>query len=218
MTIDAGEMTKTQAAYSSIRRDIEAGVFAPGARLRLRTLQTRLGFSPTPIREALRMLQSDGIVTNHPHQGMTVTSHEPEELEEVYRLRELVEPLAAEYAARRRTEKDVERLTGLHEGMLRAVDEAQDSLAADLNAQFHAAVVEAAGSRLVDDVYARLGVVLPLTGLWLSSRAHLSNREHKKILTAIAKGDPDAAADAMRRHVDRGHRQATERFGAKASS
>lgn len=217
MTIDAGEMTKTQAAYSSIRRDIEAGVFAPGARLRVRTLQARLGFSPTPIREALRMLQSDGIVTNHPHQGMTVTSHEPEELEEVYRLRELIEPLAAEYAARRRADRHIERLTGLHEGMLQAVEEEQDSLAADLNAQFHAAIVEAAGSRLVEDLYARLGVVLPLTGLWLRSRAHLSNREHKKILTAIAKGDADAAADAMRQHVDRGHRQATKRFGARAS-
>lgn len=218
MTIDAGELTKTQAAYASIRRDIEAGVFAPGARLRVRTLQSRLGFSPTPIREALRMLQSDGIVTNHPHQGMTVTSHEPEEIEEVYRLRELIEPLAAEFAARRRTDRDVEVLTDLHERIVQAVQEGQDSMAAELNARFHSAIVEAATSRLVDDMYSRLGVVLPLTGLWLASRAHLSNREHRKILAAIAKGDADAAAAAMRQHVDRGHRQAAERFGSKTGS
>lgn len=216
MTIDAGEMTKTQAAYSSIRRDIEAGVFPPGARLRVRELQTRLGFSPTPIREALRMLQSDGIVTNSPHQGMTVTSHEPEELEEVYRLREVIEPLAAEFAARRRTDEQIAHLISVHEGLGRAIDEGKDSLAAELNAQFHAAIVEASGSRLVDDMYSRLGVVLPLTGLWLRSRADLSYSEHETILKAIREGDSDAAAEAMRRHVDRGHRQATKRFGGKA--
>lgn len=218
MTIDAGEMTKMQAAYASIRRDIESGFFPPGARLRVRTLQDRLGFSPTPIREALRMLQSDGVVTNHPHQGMTVASHEPEELEEVYRLREVIEPLAAEYAARRRTDEQVRQLASLHEGIVNAVRDGQDSLAAELNARFHSAIVEASGSRLVEDMYGRLGVVLPLIGLWLSSRATLSIREHEKILSAITKGDAEAAAAAARQHVDHGHRAAAKRFGAKGGA
>lgn len=215
MANDAQEMTKTHAAYSSIRRDIEAGVFLPGAHLRVRALQTQLGYSPTPIREALRMLQADGLVTDTPHQGMTVTSHEPEELDEVYRLREVIEPLAAEFAARRRTDQHVADLTSIYDALVEAAHEGQESAAAELNARFHATIVQASGSRLVEDMYSRLSVVLPLTGLWLNSRATLSNREHKKILRAIAAGDAEAASAAMRQHVDRGHRQATERFSPR---
>lgn len=216
MTSDAVGTTKTQAAYTSIRRDIEFGVHPPGSRLRVSALQTTLGISPTPIREALRMLQSDGLVTNHPHQGMTVTSHEPEQIEEVYALRELLEPLAAEFAARNRTEADVALLTELHEGVEAAVAEGNDSLAAELNAQWHAAVITAAHSRLIEDFNSRLRVVLPLTGLWLGTRAALSIREHRKVVAAIAAGEPEAASAAMRHHVDRGHRQATKRFAARA--
>jgi DNA-binding GntR family transcriptional regulator len=215
VTTDAVGMTKTQAAYSSIRRDIESGEFPPGARLRVSALQAKLGISPTPIREALRMLQSDGVVTNLPHQGMAVTAYEPDDVEEVYRLRELLEPLAAEFAARNRTEEEVARLTELHEGIAAAVRDGDDSLAAELNAQWHAAIVEASHSRLVEDFSMRLRVVLPLTGLWLGSHATLSVREHRKVVAAIAKGDGEAAGAAMRSHVDRGHRQAAKRFATK---
>jgi DNA-binding GntR family transcriptional regulator len=146
---------------------------------------------------------------------MAVTAYEPDDVEEVYRLRELLEPLAAEFAARNRTEEEVARLTELHEGIAAAVRDGDDSLAAELNAQWHAAIVEASHSRLVEDFSMRLRVVLPLTGLWLGSHATLSVREHRKVVAAIAKGDGEAAGAAMRSHVDRGHRQAAKRFATK---
>jgi len=164
------------------------------------------------------MLQSDGIITNQPHHGMTVTSHEPKEIEEVYRLRELVEPLAAEYAARNCTQGDVERLTTLHAEIVKAVRDDRDSIAAELNAQFHAAIIEMSSSRLIADVYSRLRIVLPLEALWLNSRSGLTVREHKKVVAAIAKGDPEAAATAMLAHVARGHRQAAKRFATNVDA
>lgn len=218
MTSRAVGLTKTQAAYASIRHDIEVGEFLPATRLRINALQTRLGISPTPVREALRMLQADGFVTNHPHQGMTVTSHDPEDVEEVYQLREILEPLAAQLAARNRTEDVAKRLTELHEATTQAVHDGHDTLAAELNSELHSAIAEASGSYLLADFCARLRIILPMTGLWLTSRANLSILEHETIVTAIAKGDAAAAAAAMRYHIDRGHHQAVKRFSVKAKT
>lgn len=207
-------LTKTQAAYASIRADIESGASRPGQRLRLSALQAQLEISPTPIREALRMLQADGLITNLPHQGMTVTSYAPEEVEEVYALREAIEPLAASYAALRSTPKSTERMTSLHEQMVAAVRSGDHAKAGELGGEWHEAVAEASGARLVDDFFRRLRVVLPLKTMWLASRAGLSIHEHGEINEAIAAGDAAGASAAMSRHLDRGRQQATSRFGA----
>ncbi len=204
--------TKTQAAYSAIRADIEAGVFAPGMRLLVGVLQERLGVSPTPVREALRMLQADGLVTNLPHQGMTVTTYAASDVEEVYRLREVVEPIASELVAQKTDPEVIAALQSLHESFKQAVNENRQTEANDLNAQWHRLLIESSGSRLVEEFCNRLSVVLPLKGLWLSSRAQDSVNEHQKVLDAIIAGDPEAARDAMHQHLCRGHRQTADRF------
>lgn len=209
--------TKTQAAYSAIRVDIETGVFPPGTRLLVGVLQERLGVSPTPVREALRMLQADGLVTNLPHQGMTVTTYAASDVEEVYRLREVVEPLASELVAEKSDPDVIAALQRMHESFTQAVNEDRQTEANELNAQWHKFIIESSGSRLIEEFCNRLGVVLPLRGLWLSVRAQDSINEHQKVLDAILAGDPEAARDAMHRHLCRGHQQTADRFATDGS-
>lgn len=206
-------ITKTQAAYSAIRASIESGFYPPGTRLRLKDLQEQLSFSITPIREALRMLQSDGVVTSSPHHGVTVTTHTSEEIDEVYRLRELIEPLAASYAAQRRTPAQLAEMQELYHELLVAAEAGQDAEAAALNARFHACIITASGSRLLEDLHERLRVVLPLNSLWIVSGHQQSNDDHLQVLQAIERCDAEAAHEAMRDHVHRGHQRSAERFG-----
>lgn len=159
------------------------------------------------------MLQADGVVTGSPHRGLSVATHTAEEIDEVYQIREFIESLAAGYAAKRRTPEQVQLLRETYADLVEAAGEGNDAEAAALNASFHAYVVAASGSRLLEDLHERLRVVLPLNGLWLVSGHRQSNLEHQRILDAIERGDSAAAEQAMHDHVKRGHRLSAERFG-----
>src|SRR5215210_986368 len=168
----AVSMTKTQAAFHRIRAAIEDGRLKPGDRLRATALQEELDMSPTPIREALRLLQAQGLVEHRPHHGMVVAEYPVEETEEVYRLREVLEPMAA----------------GLD--------------AAELNAAWHRAVYEAAGSRYLEEFITRLWGVLPLEAIWLEIRSEVSVEEHARITAAIERRDATEAAALVNRHIE----------------
>jgi len=212
VTTHALAVTKTQAAYVAIRQAIETGEFPPGGRLLVGALQERLGISPTPIREALRMLQSDGLVTSQPHLGMTVTSYAQADIEEVYRLREMLEPLAAGFAAEHRTPSALDRLHTIHEGLTAAVRDGRDADAAAFNGEWHFLIAEISGLRLVAEFTARLRAVLPITAMWQASTGELSVLEHAQINAAISESDSAKASSVMCAHVARGHRQAVRRF------
>src|SRR5215210_8838164 len=118
----AVSMTKTQAAFHRIRAAIEDGRLKPGDRLRATALQEELDMSPTPIREALRLLQAQGLVEHRPHHGMVVAEYPVEETEEVYRLREVLEPMAAGLAAERASAEQLERIHRRLDGLKEAVE------------------------------------------------------------------------------------------------
>ena len=212
MSTERLAVTKTQAAYVAIRQAIEKGEFPPGSRLLVSALQQRLGISPTPIREALRMLQSDGLVTSQAHLGMTVTSYAQADIEEVYRIREMLEPLAASFAAKNRTLESLERLEIVHDSLTKAVQDGRNAAAADLNGEWHFIIIEMSGLRLVAEFATRLRAVLPIKGMWQVSTGELSLREHAQIVSAIAESDSEQASAIMGAHVARGHRQAIRRF------
>ncbi len=161
-------MTKTQAAFHRIRAAIEEGRLESGARLRAAALQEELGMSPTPIREALRLLQAQGLVEHRPHHGMVVAEYSAEQTEEVYRLRLVLEPMATSLAAERVGEEQLARIHRRHDTLKDAIESVD---AAELNAAWHRAVYEAAGSRYLEEFIARLWGVLPLEAVWRSDRS-----------------------------------------------
>lgn len=199
----ATSMTKTQAAFHRIRGAIEEGRLKPGERLRATDLQKELGMSPTPIREALRLLQAQGLVEHRPHHGMVVAEYPVEETEEVYRLRVVLEPMATGLAAER---ANAEQLEGIHrrlDDLKEAVEaEAARVDAAELNAAWHRAVYKAAGSRYLEEFITRLWGVLPLEAIWRESRSEASVEEHERITAAIEQRDATEAATLMKRHIE----------------
>lgn len=168
--------------------------------------------SPTPIREALRLLQAQGLVEHRPHHGMVVAEYPEEQTEEVYRLRLALEPMATGLAAERADAEQKERIRLRHGELVDAVEAGDARVdAAELNAAWHRAVYEAADSRHLEEFIARLWSVLPLEAVWRSDRSESSVEEHGRITAAVEGGEATNAADLMRRHIEGSSESARER-------
>lgn len=210
--------TKTEAAFLALRDAIEEGRLRPGERLVLSRLIDELGMSPTPIREALRLLQAQGLAAYSAHHGMVVAEYSPDDVAEVSRIRVELEPLAVALAVQRANADQVAQMRAAHDA-LRAAHEGPTprSDAASLNAAWHAAVYRPAGSPLLTDFIARLWAGVPVEAVWRSSRADRSLREHDQIMEAIERGDADAARELMRRHIEGGSKATIDHMRAERS-
>lgn len=204
-------MTKTEAAFHTLRTAIEDGRFKPGEPLPLPRLLEELDMSPTPIREALRLLQAQGLVEHVPHRGVVVATYSPEKAEEIYRLRTVLEPLATELSVSRATPDRVARIRDLHEELAHAVrNEESRTDFAELNARWHRTIYEGSESRYLQEFIARLWTAIPVQAIWLTRRAESSCDQHEAITEAIERGAADEAAELMRRHVLHGASTTTE--------
>jgi DNA-binding GntR family transcriptional regulator len=197
-------VTKTEAAFAALRVAIEQGRYHPGEHLRVARLVEELRMSPTPIREALRLLQSEGLVVHHSHRGTTVAEFSPDDAVEVYRLRSMLEPLAAELAATQATPEQVAEIRRLQDELSVALADPHRTDAAQLNAAWHKAISTAGGSRHLQEFIARLWQAIPVRAIWLTGRAGASLAQHEKVTRAIEAHDPVAALTGMREHIEHG--------------
>jgi DNA-binding GntR family transcriptional regulator len=204
-------MTKTEAAFHTLRSAIEEGRFRPGERLTLARLLAELDMSPTPIREAIRLLQAEGLLEHEPHHGVVVAEYSPEKAEEIYRLRVVLEPLATELAVERATPEQVASIRRLHDALAEAVRERNPRTdVAELNAEWHRALYAASGSRYLQEFIAKLWTAIPVRAIWLTRRAERSIEQHEAIMEAFGRGDAAAAAECMREHIAFGADSTTE--------
>ena len=200
-----------------LRRMLIEGRFPPGERLVEEALAREMGASRTPLREALHRLEQEGLLARRPRGGYELKPLDPAEVEEAVESRSLLESYAASLAARRATEQV---LAGLERNIAQfeAAHRRQDPAAlAALNAEFHAMLARAAGSRLLIRLLEVLeGMVERISresatgmeaGCW-------SLDEHREILAALRARDPEAAARAAAGHVRRGGRHILERLAA----
>jgi DNA-binding GntR family transcriptional regulator len=210
--------TKAELALQVLRQQIRTGELEPGRRLRLNDLTRELGMSPTPIREALRLLQADGLVHYHPHQGIVVAEPSSEETEDVVRLRCLLEPLAVELAVPLLTPEQLRVLEDLHQKLLAAVDARRGSEISASNASWHWAIYDACGSLHLRKFIRRLWDVYPWRTMWaLPGRAEESAREHERIMGAVAVGDAQVAAHRLREHILSSHQSLLNRLESERS-
>ncbi len=182
-----------------LRQAIVAGHFLPGERLIERELCTLLGVSRTSLREALRQLESDGLVTNIPHKGVVVAIMTRAEAEEIYQVRAVVEGLAGRLCA--------EHLTDVLEEALKTAMERIESAhqAGDLVAlvaakeQFYQVLLSGCGNRtagiVLQSLHDRIASLRALT-LTQPGRAEASVAEMRRILEAILAQDGQAACRA----------------------
>lgn len=193
--------------YARLRADILEGVHPPGARLGEAELAEATGSSRTPVREALRRLEVEGLVEVLPHRGARVPDWTPEDLEEIYDLRMLLESAAARRAATRVTIADADRMDELCRLMEAAVEPGagQDlDRVAELNAEFHDIVRAAAASgRLVSMLNAVVQLPLVMRTFHRYSPADLarSSAHHRELAAALRARDGTWAESVMRAHV-----------------
>jgi DNA-binding GntR family transcriptional regulator len=197
-------MTKAELAGRTLREAIHSGQLRPGTRLVLQELSAELGMSYTPIREALRQLQSEGLVTYRAHYGTVVTEHSRERAEEIYRLRAVLEPLAASLAARHASDAQLEAIEGALAELTKAIREGRLDDVPALNAVLHRMITAAAGSEILTEFVERLWNGVPYQAISLRGRVGASAAEHQRIVDALRRRDSAAAAEEVRVHIANG--------------
>jgi DNA-binding GntR family transcriptional regulator len=175
-------------------------------------LAERLGVSRTPVRQALTMLEAEGLVEITPNRGATVCSFSIEDVWDIYDLRAVLEGHAARRAAGRIEGRELERLRELAEemeGLPGQFDDHEEEIRAlvALNQEFHGTIVEASRNKRLEHLINRT-VEIPLmfkTFFWYTPHERvISNHYHRQILKALEKGDADRAEIIMREHVYEG--------------
>ncbi|GHJ49399.1 GntR family transcriptional regulator [Catellatospora sp. TT07R-123] len=203
----AQRLTLTDDVYESLKTLIMEHAIAPGDRVSIDGLARTLEVSPTPVREALARLESDGLVRKRAMSGYTTTPLLTRaEFEELFEMRLLLEPAAAARAAGHATADD--RALLQTEAAAQPAVESGDGYRRHaaftaLDARFHDLVAEVSGSALLRDAIIRLHSHLHLHRLYFPSTTQAGDTaaEHGRIATAVARGDADAAADAMHSHL-----------------
>lgn len=187
-----------------LRERIYAGVFPPGTKLRQEQLADQLRVSRTPLREALRVLERDGLVQSEPGRGVRVVEADPALLVEAYGLREVVDGAAARLAAGRATPADVARLRA-HLAVQRDAVDPWDAAAYTLtNVEFHTTLMELSGNRFI---LAELPLVRMTSQVFTpvmlvpQERGRAAVADHAAIVDAIAAGDADEAERRARAHI-----------------
>lgn len=191
--------------YASLRSGILDGTYPQGARLGEVELAEALGVSRTPVREALRRLGSEGLVETLPNKGARVRTWNGKELDDIFDLRALLEGHAAALAATAISEDTLTTMASLLARMEAATNGQPDyDLIADLNGQFHTAVVTASGNALLPGValsFVHVPIVVRTFRRYSPDRLRQSMRQHRELLEALTRHDAIWAEAAMRVHI-----------------
>ena len=188
-------------AYQKLRDALRSGALKPGERIMEVPIAKQLSVSRTPVRDAIRRLEAEGLLAHEPRAGLVVASLDRRAVGELYEMREVLEGTAARLFTRHASEVEVEHLLELvaMEKALRSGEE----LAAH-NQRFHAHIHRGAHNRYLEKALQAVNSSLWLLGksqMLLQHRAKSALSEHEELAKAIRKRDPDLAESVARRHV-----------------
>jgi DNA-binding GntR family transcriptional regulator len=209
---DLGKGSRPVEILERLRGLILTGEYGPEERLIEEQLAQRLGVSRTPVRQALTMLEAEGLVEIAPNRGATVCSFSIEDVWDIYDLRAVLEGHAARRATGRIEGGELERMRKLAremEGLAGRFDDHEEEIRVlvALNQEFHGTIVEASRNRRLQRLINRT-VEIPLmfkAFFWYTPHERaISNQYHRRILEALEKGDADRAEIIMREHVYEG--------------
>jgi len=192
----------TKLVTAALRERILNGEIGLGERLVEGRLSEELGVSRMPVREALRELAAEGIVTIEPRRGASVITYTEEQKRELIEVRATLEALNAKLAARRHDPKQIAELEAILEEGARLMAEDNPAAVIRQNFRFHAALGKVAGNSVLQDttgsLRARTAMLFAPNG---AARARQNWQEHAAILRAVIEGDGELAALLAARHV-----------------
>jgi DNA-binding GntR family transcriptional regulator len=190
-----------------LRNRIFAHQLAPGAWIDEQSLAKEFGISRTPMREAIKVLAAEGLITMKLRRGAYVTEVNRGDLEQIFTVLSLLEGEAAKEAATKAKESDLNALDDLHLRLEKAAADRNLDLFFEINVRFHERIISIAANPWMTSVIDDLRKVLKLQrrdSLSRSGRLQQSLSEHREILKALLKRDPLAAKEAMRTHLAHG--------------
>lgn len=201
------EHSLSSRVFQKIRDNILNGTYKEQDELRENTIGKELGVSRTPVREALRQLELEGLVTIIPNKGAYVTGITPKDVKDIYIVRSLLEGLCARWATEHITEKqldELEEIVLLSEFHIKKEGHNNIEQIAILDGRFHAVLYEASDSRILSHVlmdFHRYVQMARKSSIVSEERARKSIREHKQILRAIKDQDADLAEQLANEHI-----------------
>lgn len=202
-------LLKRDYIVEQIRNAIQNGELKPGQKLRQEELAARFQISSTPVREALRKLEAEGLVKSVPHQGVYVARLSLEELEEHYRLRVLLECYATRLAVEKlrqeptRCAATLSDLGGFQAELKSALEQERRAETITINHSLHLRLYEEAHSPRLKQMITDLWKQLPFNSLSLvEGRAEQAYLEHEELFGAIRSGDATIAEQIIRRHIE----------------
>lgn len=191
--------------FNTLRKAILTGQLKPGERLMEVHLASRLGVSRTPIREAIRKLELEGLVIMIPRRGAEVARITEKSLKDVLEVRRALDALSVELACDRITQEDISRLLEACRAFERAVREGDASVIASEDVALHDIIVEATGNVRLQQLVNNLSEQMyRFRFVYIKEESQHDNliAEHREIYESIVSRDKERAAAAARLHID----------------
>ena len=191
--------------FNTLRQAIITGEFAPGERLMEIALANRLGVSRTPVREAIRKLELEGLVVMIPRKGAEVAKITEKDLRDVLEVRSSLEELAAELAAERMNDEVKEKLEKALKEFEEAIESDDNAAIADSDVDFHDVIFEATGSARLIQIINNLREQMDRYRLEYVKDTEYHTvllNEHRELAKAMVEGRKEDARKIMKRHID----------------
>jgi DNA-binding GntR family transcriptional regulator len=196
--------TLHQEVTARLREMIRSGDLSRGQKIDEKHLSELMGVSRTPVREALRILHSEGLVDLIPHKGAYVTQPGIQEIRDLFEVMGVLEGTCAKLAARKMTKEDFKRIEALHRSLEKHFRKRDHEAYLEVNHRLHVLIQELSGNKVLNDVLTGLRQKILLhrhRQLYYKDRFDKSMEEHRLILEALRKRDPSKADDTMRKHL-----------------
>lgn len=204
---------RSEHVYRRLRDAIREGQFKSGDRVMEIEVADWLKVSRTPVRDAIRRLESEGMLQYEPRHGLIVARLDRQAVMELYVMRETLEGTAARLCARHASDMEIVDLAELIERERTIQDDPE--AAARHNRLFHEAIHRGAHNRYLEKSLAAVNDSMWLLGkplMLLPHRARAAFTEHARIVEAVRRRDPDAAEEAAQQHVREAQRERLKRL------
>ncbi len=208
---EKGKSSLSSKIFNILRDNILEGKYSPDEKLVEIKLADELGVSRTPVREALKQLELEGLVENIPNRGVIVKGISKQDISDIYTIRLAIEAIAVDWAMERMTDDDLDKLKELYELMEFYTIKKDVLKISELNSQFHEIIYKATKSRYLEQILKDFQYYIKTTrnkSLKTPGRLDSALDEHKAILDAFLERDAEKAKIVLTEHIDTSKRNA----------
>lgn len=191
--------------FSRLRKDILQGLLRPGEKLTEQQVCNEYAVSRTPVREAFKQLELEGLIETIPNRGAFVVGFSKQDMEDMYELRKAYEILAVKWAIERITKDELEELEEAFEFMEFYTQKKDTDKMLNINTNFHHLIYKASGNRMLKHVLASYQVYIKQSKTATNYTENYLEEvleEHREIFNAFVNHDPEAGMDAVAKHLD----------------